>query len=238
LTIQEIYSKYLTRLNNDTQAARYKGKERFFHSSGAGLCTRKHYYSAVEQVEGKSFEDKTLRIFRIGNLIHEDIQNALREYAEQEGMRIFIEKELFIDEYNVRGFIDLALVEDNVIYDIKTCNSYKWTKMFGAMKDRNPSVQYEMQLATYGFWYQENYGELNGMKILYYNKNNSDMREVDVPMVYLDKADAYWEMCNDVVIDKDKPPPINLGNAPVYQWECGYCQYNNICEGIGKKWSK
>ena len=45
-------------------------------------------------------------------------------------------------------------------------------------------------------------------------------------------------MCNDVVIDKDEPPPIDLGYAPVYKWECGYCQYNNICEGIGKKWSK
>ena len=97
------------------------------------LFRSKHYYSAVEQVEGKSFEDKTLRIFRIGNLIHEDIQNALREYAEQEPIRIFIEKELFISEYNVRGFIDLALVDDDVIYDIKTCNSFKWTKMFGAV---------------------------------------------------------------------------------------------------------
>lgn len=232
MTIQEIYSKYLTKRNEDTQAARYKSKERFFHSSGAGLCIRKHYYSAVEQVEGKSFEDKTLRIFRIGNLIHEDIQNALREYAEQEPIRIFIEKELFINEYNVRGFIDLALVDDDVIYDIKTCNSFKWTKMFGAVKDKNPSVQYEMQLATYGLWYLDNYKVLNGMKILYYNKNNSDMREVDVPMIYLDKADAYWEQCCEAVIGKDEPPPINLGTSPAYKWECNYCQYHSICGGI------
>ena len=232
MTIQEIYSKYLTKRNEDTQTARYKSKERFFHSSGAGLCIRKHYYSAVEQAEGKSFEDKTLRIFRIGNLIHEDIQNALREYAEQEPIRIFIEKELFINEYNVRGFIDLALVDDDVIYDIKTCNSFKWTKMFGAVKDKNPSVQYEMQLATYGLWYLDNYKVLNGMKILYYNKNNSDMREVDVPMIYLDKADAYWEQCCEAVIGKDEPPPIDLGTSPVYKWECNYCQYHSICGGI------
>ncbi len=231
MKIQEIYNKYLTDENKKTQSSRYSGKEQFFHSSGSGLCMRKHWYASVAKMEGDGFNDKTLRIFRMGNLIHEDIQEALRMYAEQEARPIFIEKELFLDRFNVRGFIDLALVDDDVLYDIKTCNSFKWTKMFGAAKNNNPSVQYEMQLATYGLWYLENYGRLSGMKLVYYNKNTSDMREVDVPMVYLDKAEAYWEECHDKVIGSETPPELEIGASPTYEWECSYCQYKSVCGG-------
>ena len=128
--VKEIYQQYLRNLRDKKNSSRYKGMESFFHSSRAGLCMRKHYYGSVLKAEGKEVEDKTLRIFRIGDLIHTDIQDAMRWYADKNALPIFIEKELFIEEYNVRGFIDLALVADDILIDIKTCNSWKWRSLF------------------------------------------------------------------------------------------------------------
>ncbi len=116
--VKEIYQEYLRNLRDKKNSSRYVGMESYHHSSRSGLCMRKHYYGSVAQVDGKPVDDKTLRIFRIGDLIHTDIQDAMRWYADSHALPIFIEKELFIEEYNVRGFIDLALVSDDILFDI------------------------------------------------------------------------------------------------------------------------
>jgi len=235
--LQQIYELYLNKLRKDKDSAVYKGKESFYHSSRAGLCLRKHFYGTVQQVEGSELNGDTLRIFRIGTILHEDIQDAVRWYAEQEAIPIFIEKELFLNKYNVRGFIDLAYVADDILYDIKTCNAFKWKMMFGRNADPEPSENYALQLATYGLWYLENYGALNGMKLVYYNKNTSQMRTVDVPMEFLVKAEEYWANCYEKTFNKEKPPPVRKGESPVYDWECNdkYCDYFEICGGGIKK---
>jgi len=230
--LNEVYDSYLRKKNHSKSASRYVGMEEWFHSSRAGLCHRKHFFGSIQKVKGSELSEDTLRIFRIGELIHEDIQEAVRQYAEQEAVPIFIEKELFLPALNVRGFIDLAIVDEDILYDIQTCNSYKWKMMFGRSVDQSPSENYALQLATYGLWYLENYGALKGMKIVYYNKNNSMMREVDIPMESLSKAQQYWE---SVVADckSESPPPLELGVSPVYKWECNpkYCDYYEVCGG-------
>ena len=50
--LTEIYNDYISMLNHQ-KTSRYVGKEEWFHSSSAGLCARKHYFSAVEKVDGK-----------------------------------------------------------------------------------------------------------------------------------------------------------------------------------------
>ena len=235
--VKEIYQQYLRNLRDKKNSSRYKGMESFFHSSRAGLCMRKHYYGSVLKAEGKEVEDKTLRIFRIGDLIHTDIQDAMRWYADSNALPIFIEKELFIEEYNVRGFIDLALVADDILIDIKTCNSWKWRSLFGRKFQPDVPENYSLQLATYGIWYEQEYDKLNGMKLLYYNKDNSDMREVDVPMSMMQRAHDYWTATVEVTQEQPEPPALELGTSPVYEWECNakYCDYFDICGGIKKK---
>jgi len=232
--VKEIYQEYLRNIRDNKNSSRYVGMESYHHSSRAGLCMRKHYYGSVAQVDGKPVDDKTLRIFRIGDLIHKDIQDAMRWYADSHALPIFIEKELFIEEYNVRGFIDLALVSDDILFDIKTCNSWKWRSMFGKKFDPDPTENYSLQLATYGIWYEQEYGALKGMKLLYYNKDNSDMREIDVPMIAMEKAHNYWTTVMAIAHDVEEPPAVELGTAPVYKWECNakYCDYYDVCGGL------
>ena len=234
--VQKIYDEYLQHLNEKKVLHRYQDRS-WFHSSTAGLCARKHYYATIEQMEGVSVDSDTMRLFRLGDLVHTDIQDAVRWWAEANGAPIFIEKELYLEDYNVRGFIDLGFVFDDVLHDIKTCNSWKWRMLFGKSGDPSPSRNYQMQLATYGLWYERTYGSLQGMSLLFYNKDNSKMKELQVPLDFIEDARDYWARVNLLTAEMPtgvhKIPSIELGTTPVYKWECNpkYCQYYEICGG-------
>ena len=92
-----------------------------------------------------------------------------------------------------------------------------------------------MQTATYAHWYNiyyvHDYPKIKSMALLFYNKNDSKMRELEVPMSMVDEAVEYWERVNSSV--KEGVPPIELGFAPVLKWECNekYCSYFETCGG-------
>ena len=92
--LKDIYNQYLLSKNEQHTAVRYKDKS-WYHSSAAGLCARKHFFSSVSQVEGTPVDEKTQRIFRLGNLVHEDIQDALTWYSQIHGLPLLIEKEIY-----------------------------------------------------------------------------------------------------------------------------------------------
>jgi CRISPR/Cas system-associated exonuclease Cas4 (RecB family) len=173
-----------------------------------------------------------MRLFRLGDLVHNDIQEALIEYASLNGSQIMIEREIRLPDVNVRGFLDVIVVEDNALYDIKTCNAWKWKNLFGRSPDPNQPVNYNIQLGTYGWWYEEETGnKLKKLALLYYNKDNSRMKEKVIRTSYIQKAKEYWHNVQDIF--KKGNPPIELGIAPAYKWECNpkYCNYYEVCGG-------
>ena len=232
LNIQKIYEDWLRKGNDLHQKKRYQGKEKWFHASSAGMCVRKHYFQHVADVQPKPVDDDTMRLFRLGDLVHGDIQEALIDYARTNGSQIMIEREIQLPDVNVRGFLDVIIVEDNALYDIKTCNAWKWKSLFGRKPDPNPSVNYNIQLGTYGWWFEEHTGnKLKKLALLYYNKDNSRMKEKVVPVSYIKKAKEYWYYVKENF--KTGNPPIELGIAPVYKWECNpkYCNFYEVCGG-------
>ena len=236
--VKQIYDDYIEHLNS-VKSQRYVGKEEWFHSSSAGLCARKHYYSSVVKHPSSKKDSNTMRLFRLGDIIHADIQEAVKWYAENNGNRIFIEKELYIEELNVRGFIDLVMIDDGVLLDIKSCNDFKWKTIFGKKYYDPKSVNnYMLQTATYTYWYNENYldffnhlPKIESMVLLFYNKNNSLMKELKVPMHKIEESVNYWNRINNSV--GEGLPDIELGFAPAMKWECNekYCSYFDICDG-------
>ena len=229
--ISEIYDSHIADLNRTNQLNRYSGQEHWFHASAAGMCKRKIYFESIVNEKPAPKDSDTLRLFRLGDIVHGDIQDALRKYADLTGARILIEKEIQLPELNVRGFFDFSLLDHSHLYDIKTCNSFKWRKLFGRDGDATAGSNYSLQLGTYGIWIEQEYGELDGMSLVYYNKDTSKMREVEYERTIVDEAKQYWLDLKSQF--KDGMPEVELGNAPMQGWECNpkYCSYFNACGG-------
>jgi hypothetical protein len=72
---------------------------------------------------------------------------------------------------------------------------------------------------------------VDGLALLFYNKNNSIMKEVEVPLSYIDSAEDYWNMLAEFI--NDGIPPVDFGTSPVEEWECNvkYCSFFKPCGG-------
>ncbi|MAG26286.1 hypothetical protein CMI47_12105 [Candidatus Pacearchaeota archaeon] len=252
--IEKIYHEYLEHKNEENRKNRYDGNESWYHASGAGFCSRKLYYESVEQaVPSNPPNEKSSRIMRVGSIIHEDIQNALIYYnninnnniniepnkiniAVQSVKKFDTEGEIKLPEFKVRGFYDIFMRDCsasntdsiNRLYDLKTSSTWGFRQKFNKknaipLENRN----HFLQVATYGLALKKKYGNLDSMSIIYYNKDNSDIREQIIPNVYLDKARKYWHSIN--AEHARGLPVFQLGTSPAYSWSCGYCQFKDHC---------
>tara|TARA_R100000458_G_C8256781_1_gene232797 strand:- start:625 stop:1383 length:759 start_codon:yes stop_codon:yes gene_type:complete len=237
LSVQDIYDNHIANLNERKVKNRYLGNESWFHSSASGMCVRKHYFDSIANEQASERDSDTYRLFRLGDLVHSDIQEAVGLFAQQNGLPIFIENELRLEDLNVRGFIDLGFLQDGILYDIKTCNAWRWKLMFG--RNANPeevSKSYALQIGTYGLWFKRKYGYLNGLVLVFYNKDNSRMREYEIDLSFINKAEEYWKKVNkeiDNAKESKTPPTLQLGVSPNMEWECNekYCQFFKVCGG-------
>lgn len=252
--IEGVYNEYLDELQEQNRKNRYEGNEHWYHASGAGSCSRKLYYESVEMVEPSNLIDiRTKRLLGLGNLVHEDIQNSLtrtrnRELYNRDNNRdsllekeinnkeketeFLVEGEIKIEELNVRGFYDIVAKQgvdkqQIYLYDIKTCGGWSWKMKFGRKKQINTSIHYELQLGTYGYAIQKEFGQLDGMYLYYYNKDDSQMRAVEVPLTYVSRAYLFWRNINDE--HKQGLPDFRVGVSPVQKWQCNYCQFKEHC---------
>jgi CRISPR/Cas system-associated exonuclease Cas4 (RecB family) len=247
--IEGIYNDYLDKKQEENRKNRYEGNEHWYHASGAGSCSRKLYFESVEQIEPSNpMDEKTKRLLRLGSVLHDDFEKSLvsynREYnrdyniednkekeiknKEKDSLVFHTEGEIKIDPLNVRGFYDVVSEGDDVyLYDFKTCGGYSWKMKFGRKPAFSPSIHYELQLGTYGYAIKEQFGRLDGMYLYYYNKDNSQMRCVSVPLTYISRAYLFWKNINDE--HKQGLPMFRKGVSPVQVWQCNYCQFLDHC---------
>jgi CRISPR/Cas system-associated exonuclease Cas4 (RecB family) len=244
-----IYNSYIEAENKKNVDERYVGKEEWFHASGAGLCQRKHWYDTNNAPVTDLPDVKSTRVMRLGTVVHDDIEKALKWHQNiEKSARLSIktnkttssissirtEGEINLPEYNVRGFYDAVFTMetgDVYLYDFKTIRAWGYTRKFGQLKNRDPRPSYhqEMQLATYGLGVKKEFGRLDGMYLYYFNKDSAQCKELSVSLDYLDKAVAYWEE----VIDNTAghiPPSVNGYTSPYQSWECNYCKFQQHCQ--------
>ena len=81
--IESIYNNYI---KSQSDSKRKELKEKYpkqgisYRASSSGMCSRKLYYESVLRLTPtEQINDKTMRIFRLGDLVHTDIQQALKE---------------------------------------------------------------------------------------------------------------------------------------------------------------
>ena len=249
VNVEKVYNDYLDSEQERNRLERYEGNESWQQGSGAGSCSRKLYFESIEQAKPTNpIETKSKRVLRLGSVLHDDFEKAFKYYntsnstststsnkkenkIKEKEYEFHFEQEIRIDELNVRGFYDMvAVVRDNgvYLYDLKTSASYSWKLKFGRNRGAfTPSIHYELQLGTYGYAVQEVFGSLEGMYLLYYNKDNSQLREVEVPLSFVSRAYLFWRNINDE--HKQGLPMFREGVSPVQKWQCKYCQFLDHC---------
>ena len=245
LDVQAIYNSHLLEISKERKAELDKTRPTdisYYRPSSAGMCSRKIYYETVLRATvTDEISIKTRRLFRLGTILHDDIQSAFKKIEKSDSFfsiyniyinNILIEKEIVLKKIRVRGFFDLLVeVKEGGIflYDIKSVASFPYNKKFARKKEqREPSLHHELQLATYGLWVKKEYGRLDGMYILYYNKDNSLLRWKEVSSDRLLTALGFWERINDEH-SKSSLPTLQDGISPIYRWECSYCNFKSKC---------
>ena len=70
------------------------------------------------------------------------------------------------------------------------------------------------------------------IQILYYNKDTSVIKEVDIDMSRLLTAESYWK---EIVKEHSLGlPNLRPNVSPVMEWECRYCMYKTRCDNDNK----
>ena len=226
-------------------------------SGAGSCSRKLYFQSVIQAEPTEDMDDGTKRLLRLGNVVHDDLQKSLelhnrdilykdihnrdisidsiniekeKENKEKENFVFHTEQEILIEELNVRGFYDIVAEKKDkevYLYDIKTCNEWSWKMKFGRNKTFNPSIHYELQLGTYGYAIKKEMGRLDGMYLYYYNKNNSSMRCVSVPLTFVSRAYLFLSNIKDE--HEQGLPPFRKGVSPVQDWQCKYCQFNSVC---------
>jgi len=238
MDIEKIYNEYIEKKNETNRIERYVGHEAKFQASNAGWCIKKHYFGILGFGRDETRDMRTNRLLQLGNIVHADIQEAFKDIDG-----IIIEHEINIPEYNVRGFFDIADIKTLPVQliDIKTTAAYKWQKMFGRdyNRDKNPFNSYELQIATYAIGLSKEmdidpYDDVR-CAIVYYKKDNSDIKWIDISSHYIDLAMDYWEEVNSWKEEVTKENinevfiPGRSLNVPTQQWQCNYCDFAKHC---------
>ena len=244
--LEVAYDNYLNDLNDKRSKEVYKGHEDKYSASSAGQCFKKHWYK-TNGYEGAPIDQRTNRLFRLGTLVHEDIQAAVIKHSKENyvghnnNFTIGVETVVEIPLFNVRGHIDIVIIDNEgkeiLIYDMKTAHSFKWKMLFGHIKNRKPNSDngYRLQIATYilGMQQDERYSDYDYMAILwYYKKDTSHTKNSFVDKRWIQEATDYWGELNDTLDGIDNPGELPRGSygIPNEDWECGYCPFESICK--------
>jgi hypothetical protein len=235
IKIEDIYNEYLEKINS-THHERYKDHKGWFSASTAGTCFKKQHLKKIG-AEEKPFDRRTLRVLRLGTVVHEDLEKAIKDYVYEDNIKVYTEKRIELPEVNVVGHLDIAFQDTQQdtlnVCDLKTAHSFKWKKMFGRNIDPTPSVNYQLQLGTYGIGLgrELDIPDVN-LNIVWYKKDDSLMKVQPINNIWLDRAYEYWVELNEILEDNNVPEVGDL-NTPVYNWECNYCPFKGTeCKGI------
>lgn len=245
LELLDIYNQYLSEIESDNKS-KYQEKNpgKYYRASSAGHCYKKHWY-AMNNVEGKEIPKTTKRLFRLGTIVHDDIQKAINWYdnkisdglSNEYSVSLQTEYGILIEKLNVMGSADIILIDSEkkaCVIDIKTMGWRAWSKRVSKNKSINSSPKYELQLGTYalGILEQEDieYDDIS-LYLVYYKKDDSVMKSVEVNNIWMDNAAEYWTSLNDTLsfVKEEADLPRGTTNVPVEDWECNYCQFELIC---------
>ena len=177
-------------------------------------------------------------IYNNNNILQDNIKHDISQnnITQEYNVKFDVEGEIRLPSLNVRGFYDVVSKDFSAdkdtpkvkLYDIKTTANFSFARKFSSkLSSPQENRNHYLQLGTYGLGLREKYGDVDQMSVIYYNKDNSTMREVVVPNMFIDEAKRYWYSINE---EHSKGlPGFNFGTSPANNWICGYCQFKSRC---------
>ena len=214
--IIRLLDKGLLKEVRDEKNFRFHGS---FRPSLFGRCFRMQYWSRKCILESDPIPVKTLRVFKLGDMIHTLLQEQLDLFrCEQE----FKEDDVvFHPDY----------FDDNRVYDFKSIRSYAFKLItkpkYDIVKDKLP---YILQVMAEALWLKRNEGEL-----IFVDKDslqtNLDLKKPFVfkTIDWKGRVEEELETLRDFWKNEQLPAP----SPRAYNGrECQYCCYQTKCKEV------
>jgi len=215
INIQDIINKAIKEKNGDRKG--YKPTS--WHISGLGGCLRGQYFSRLGTAPDYSIDDRTLRVFDMGNKIEDwlvDLISTQKDIVDIQTQIRVEDKKL-----GISGRIDiLATFREKMVYEIKSKNS----RSFWYMIKKGPQREHEYQLWCYLYLLNIERG-----KLVYVSKDDLAIMEFEVK---LDNEEIKNEVFKIIkLLNKAwKAKDVCLLPLPdKNSWQAKYCNFHKKC---------
>jgi len=217
IPIQEI-------LNNAVRGDREKKEITSWHVSKLGSCLRGIYLERSGVKPDTEFDDRTLRVFSVGNMFEDWLVDKIKD-------KVKIETQVRVEdlELNVSGYADFVaeLDGEKKVYEIKSKHSraFWWME-----KQGKPSRQHQYQLWMYLYLLKIDEGA-----IIYLSKDDLMMKEYPVyrndesikkeVFEQLELLNTAWKNQTPEIL----PLPENGRWGNQKDFHSKYCRYHKSC---------
>lgn len=199
-----------------------------FHPSSLWMCDRQAVMVARGEKQSNPPDSQTKRVFKIGKIIHEFIQEAMAWRFNRSGSEYNLQTEFAFDEEHVTGHGDDALFvkwltpeQEVVVYEYKSTRSL--TKQ---RSSKQASPHHVKQGATYCAALAAQGHKVKELHVVYFEKTNLDIEEFVIPY------NPEWRVKLDEKVEQLTPYLDKPGEYPACsgeKWAKPYCPFYPIC---------
>lgn len=213
--LQQLINQSL-RKANDERATKTKQS---WWPTDLGKCLSGAYYRRQGLAPDSTPDDRSLRVFKCGNLFEQFVIDQLKETGQLFETQVRLE----IPEYDLTGYADLLLGE--IVYEIKSVHSRKfWWMQTG---NDGPDVHYLCQL----YAGMMALGKQEG-RLIYLSKDDLSIAEYTLLISNEKIRDLVLhdlEILNRAWRDEVPPPPVETIVDGRLNWMAVYCDYHSHC---------
>ena len=216
IDFNQMIDKYLHREVRPRTDGRY-------YPSEIGSCIRKVWYGYKKP---KERPNDVIKIFQMGNMIHDFIADVLKseKNPEIELLKSEVPFRENIEDFMIAGRLDdVLMIKESgrtVLVEVKS------TKMVSMAKE--PQESHLMQLQIYLHFLKLRYG-----MIVYVEKNTLQTKWFNVEYDAQKAEDAIKRFKRlHLAVKNDEIPEPEAKMTPGKEWECGYCDWKEECWGL------
>ena len=223
LGVSKVIEEYLKQKYEEERKERKIG---YYFPSHLPYCLRRQYWDYKEPVEPS---DESLKIFFIGDLIHEAIQQILERKLKAKSERKILIPVDPVREIFITGRADSVFEDEEgntYVVEIKTVSSltYRDRQTNEIREMEKPKPHHVLQIMPYLYAFNA-----KGI-IVYIERNSFKTKEFEIrkdPAILQQVFDRARKL-HEYLLARKLPPP-EARNDPVRKWECNYCPYKWKC---------